>query len=121
MSAISTVHRLLDMGAAPFMIASALHAIIAQRLVRRVCDNCGVDVELTANQQAWLVTQVGNEKASRMKFRMGNGCTFCNLSGYRGRAEIMNSRNRSTLADAIRPATLEFMNVARARRALCRW
>jgi MSHA biogenesis protein MshE len=117
MSAISTVHRLLDMGAAPFMIASAVHAIIAQRLVRRVCDSCGTDAELNPNQLAWLTTQVGAEQAKRMKFRMGNGCTFCNLTGYRGRAAIYELLEIDRpLADAIRRGDpVEFMNVARGR------
>jgi MSHA biogenesis protein MshE len=117
MSAISTVHRLLDMGAAPFMIASAVHAIIAQRLVRRVCDSCGADAELTPNQTAWLIAQVGPEQAPRMKFRMGTGCTFCNLTGYRGRAAIYELLEIDRpLADAIRRGDpVEFMNVARAR------
>jgi MSHA biogenesis protein MshE len=117
MSAISTVHRLLDMGAAPFMIASAVHAIIAQRLVRRVCDSCGTDAELTPNQSAWLVTQVGADRAQKMKFRMGNGCTYCNLTGYRGRAAIYELLEIDRpLADAIRRGDpVEFMNVARAR------
>ncbi|MBC7983182.1 MAG: type II/IV secretion system protein, partial [Candidatus Obscuribacterales bacterium] len=117
MSAISTVHRLLDMGAAPFMIASAVHAIIAQRLVRRVCDGCGQDAQLTPNQLAWLITQVGDARAQQMKFREGTGCTFCNLTGYRGRAAIYEflEIDRS-LADAIRRGDpVEFMNVARNR------
>jgi MSHA biogenesis protein MshE len=117
MSAISTVHRLLDMGAAPFMIASAVHAIIAQRLVRRVCDSCGTDAELNPNQLAWLTAQVGGDQAKRMKFRMGTGCTFCNLTGYRGRAAIYELLEIDRpLADAIRRGDpVEFMNVARGR------
>jgi MSHA biogenesis protein MshE len=117
MSAISTVHRLLDMGAAPFMIASAVHAIIAQRLVRRVCDSCGADTEPSPNQLAWLVTQVGEQKAHTLKFREGNGCTYCNLTGYRGRAAVYEMLEIDRpLADAIRRGDpVEFMNVARSR------
>jgi MSHA biogenesis protein MshE len=117
MSAISTVHRLLDMGAAPFMIASAVHAIIAQRLVRRVCDSCGTETEPNPNQLAWLVTQVGEQKAQTLKFREGNGCTYCNLTGYRGRAAVYELLEIDRpLADAIRRGDpVEFMNVARGR------
>lgn len=117
MSAISTVHRLLDMGAAPFMIASAVHAIIAQRLVRRVCDSCGVETEPSPNQMAWLVTQVGEAKARGMKFHEGPGCTYCNLTGYRGRAAVYELLEIDRpLADAIRRGDpVEFMNVARGR------
>jgi MSHA biogenesis protein MshE len=117
MSAISTVHRLLDMGAAPFMIASAVHAIIAQRLVRRVCDSCGADAEPNPNQLAWLITQVGEQQAQTLKFREGHGCTYCNLTGYRGRAAVYEMLEIDRpLADAIRRGDpVEFMNVARAR------
>jgi MSHA biogenesis protein MshE len=117
MSAIATVHRLLDMGAAPFMIASAVHAIIAQRLVRRVCDSCGADAEPNPNQLAWLIAQVGEEKSQAMKFREGSGCTYCNLTGYRGRAAVYELLEVDRpLADAIRRGDpVEFMNVARGR------
>ena len=115
MSAIATVHRLLDMGAAAYMIASAVHAIIAQRLMRRVCDSCGADVEPTPNQQAWLAAQIGAARAAQLKFREGSGCTFCNLTGYRGRVAVYEllEVNRE-LADSIRRGDpVEFMNVAR--------
>jgi len=117
MSAIATVHRLLDMGAAPFMIASAVHAIIAQRLVRRVCESCGAVAAPNPNQLAWLIAQVGETQAQSMKFREGNGCTFCNLTGYRGRAGVYELLEVDRpLADAIRRGDpMEFMNVARNR------
>jgi MSHA biogenesis protein MshE len=117
MSAISTLHRLLDMGAAPYMIAAAVHAIVAQRLVRRVCDACAQDAEPDAHQQAWLAAQVGAERAARMKFRMGAGCTFCNLTGYRGRAAIYEMLDIDrALADAIRKGDpSHFMISARTR------
>jgi MSHA biogenesis protein MshE len=117
MSAIATLHRLLDMGAAPYMIAAAVHAIVAQRLVRRVCDGCAQDAEPDAHQQAWLVAQVGADRAARLKFRMGAGCTFCNLTGYRGRAGIYEMLEIDrTLADAIRQGdSSHFMSSARAR------
>src|SRR5262245_61473820 len=88
MSAVATVHRLLDMGAPPYMIAAAVHAIVAQRLVRRVCDGCAQETEPSANEFAWLSAQVGADRASKMKFKSGEGCTFCNLTGFRGRAGI---------------------------------
>jgi MSHA biogenesis protein MshE len=117
MSAISTVHRLLDMGAAPYMIASSVHAIIAQRLMRRVCESCGTDAPPTPNQLAWLTTQVGEARAQNMKFRIGNGCTFCNLTGYRGRTAVYEILEMDRpLADAVRRGDpLEFMQVARSR------
>ncbi|HEX2586562.1 MAG TPA: ATPase, T2SS/T4P/T4SS family [Steroidobacteraceae bacterium] len=87
MNAIATVNRLLDMGAAGFMIATALHGVVAQRLVRRVCDNCVQPVEPDEHQMAWLQSQVG-AAANTMQFKQGNGCSYCNLSGYRGRVAV---------------------------------
>jgi MSHA biogenesis protein MshE len=88
MNAIATVNRLLDMGAAGYMIAAALHGIVAQRLVRRVCDNCAQPTVPDAHQQAWLHAQIGVARAAAMVFRAGVGCTYCNLSGYRGRMAV---------------------------------
>ena len=115
MSAIATVHRLMDMGAAPYMIASAVHAIVAQRLLRRVCDSCGQSAEPTANQMAWLATQVGAQRVAQLKFREGAGCTFCNLTGYRGRVAVYELLEIDrTLADAIRSGDpAQFMIAAR--------
>ena len=88
MSAIATISRLLDMGAAGYMIAAAVHGVVAQRLVRRICDNCAQPVEADPHQLAWLAAQVGPERAVTMKFQTGHGCTYCNLSGYRGRIAV---------------------------------
>ena len=102
MNAIATVHRLLDMGAEGYMIAAAVHGIVAQRLVRRVCANCSQDAAPDEHQLAWLHSQVGPKSAS-MRFRMGLGCTYCNLSGYRGRAAVYELLEIDRgLADAIR-------------------
>src|SRR6187455_108592 len=87
LSASATVGRLLDMGVAPYMIATALHGIVAQRLVRQVCPDCSQATEPDDHQLAWLTAQVGS-RAGKMKFMTGAGCTYCNLSGYRGRAAI---------------------------------
>jgi MSHA biogenesis protein MshE len=102
LSASATVSRLMDMGVAGYMIATALHGIVAQRLVRQVCPDCSQITEPDDHQLAWLQAQVGSRAAS-MKFASGSGCTYCNLSGYRGRAAIYEliELDRS-LADCIR-------------------
>ncbi len=87
MNSIATVNRLLDMGAAGFMIATALHGVVAQRLVRRICENCIQPIELDEHQSAWLHAHVG-AAATSMQFKQGNGCSYCNLSGYRGRVAV---------------------------------
>jgi MSHA biogenesis protein MshE len=114
LSASATVSRLLDMGVAGYMVATALHGIVAQRLVRQVCPDCAQPTEPDDHQMAWLQAQVGS-RASKMKFMTGAGCTYCNLSGFRGRAAIYEliELDRS-LADCIRKGnTQAFADVAR--------
>ena len=83
---ISSAIRLLDMGAPGYLVASSLRAIIAQRLVRRICDNCVVDEEVSSEAYFWLKTL--NEDISDITFKKGKGCQKCNHSGYRGRVGV---------------------------------
>lgn len=83
---ISSAIRLIDMGAPGYLVASSLRAIIAQRLVRRICDNCCVDEEITSEAKFWLNTL--NEDISNTVFKKGAGCQKCNQSGYRGRVGV---------------------------------
>jgi len=117
MNAVATVNRLLDMGAAGYMIATALHAVVAQRLVRRVCESCGQAAQPNDHQLAWLVAQMGAERAAAAKFREGPGCTYCNLTGYRGRVAIYELLEIDrALADSIRRGDLsEFARMAGSR------
>jgi MSHA biogenesis protein MshE len=103
LSAGATVSRLLDMGAPGYLIATALHGIVAQRLLRQVCPDCAQPVEATANELAWLQEQVGELRAAQMQFRAGTGCTYCNLSGFRGRTAIYELMEMDRdMADAVR-------------------
>ncbi len=103
LTASATVSRLLDMGVQGFMIATALHGIVAQRLVRQICGDCAQNAEPDDHQMAWLQAQIGAQRAGEMSFRAGSGCTYCNLSGYRGRAAIYELIEVDRpLADAIR-------------------
>jgi MSHA biogenesis protein MshE len=117
MNAVATVNRLLDMGAAGYMIAAALHGIVAQRLMRKVCDDCAQPAEADAHQLAWLRAQFGAARAASMRFRAGAGCTYCNLSGYRGRVAIYELLELDReLADAIRRGDLMgFADAVRSR------
>lgn len=83
---ISSAIRLLDMGAPGYLVASSLRAIIAQRLVRRICDNCCADAEVTSEERFWLNGL--NEDISATIFKKGLGCQKCNHSGYRGRVGV---------------------------------
>ena len=114
-NAVATVNRLLDMGAPGYMIASAVHGVVAQRLVRRVCSDCAQPAVPTANQLAWLATCRPNLSLERQGFVAGNGCTYCNLTGYRGRVAVYEILEIDrALADAVRRGDLE--GFARAAR-----
>lgn len=83
--AASTPVRLLDMGAPRFMVATALQAVVAQRLVRVVCEHCSAAHTPTVGETSWLeslgVTSEGN-------FAQGAGCQQCNHTGYQGRTAV---------------------------------
>jgi len=81
---VSTVTRLIDIGIEPYMLASSLHAIVAQRLVRRVCKQCGEPDEPEAQTLRALQIEPGGNH----QFRRGRGCPACRKSGYSGRAAV---------------------------------
>jgi len=114
-NAIATVNRLLDMGAPGYMIAAAVHGIVAQRLVRRVCADCTQPTTPTVNQIAWLAACRPGLNLGLQKFMAGAGCTYCNLTGYRGRLAVYELLELDrTLADAVGRGDLE--GFARAAR-----
>jgi len=114
-NAIATVNRLLDMGAPGYMIAAAVNGIVAQRLVRRVCADCAQPATPTVNQIAWLATCRPGQNLGPQKFMAGTGCTYCNLTGYRGRVAVYELLELDrTLADAVGRGDLE--GFARAAR-----
>lgn len=116
-NAVATVNRLLDMGAPGFMIAAAVHGVLAQRLVRRVCADCAQPVQPTPNQLAWLASCRPQLEPEKQKFIAGSGCTYCNLSGYRGRVAVYELLEIDRpLAESIRRGDLEgFARAARAK------
>jgi MSHA biogenesis protein MshE len=105
--AVSTVARLLDMGTQGYLIASALDGILAQRLLRRLCDNCAHPAELGVHQLAWLSRYLTAEQIEATKFAEGMGCTYCNMTGYRGRVGVYELLEiDASVADAIRRTDL---------------
>jgi len=84
--AISTPFRLLDMGIAPFMVATSLQAVIAQRLVRINCPECLAPHAPNAQELSWLAS-MGAEAAS-VSAKRGTGCSTCNGTGYLGRQGV---------------------------------
>jgi MSHA biogenesis protein MshE len=106
-NAISAVSRLLDMGAQGYLIASALDGVLAQRLVRKICENCAQPAEVGVHQAAWLSRYLGAEEIRGLKFAEGAGCTYCNMTGYRGRVGIYELLEvDAPIADAIRRSDL---------------
>lgn len=100
--AISTAIRLIDMGIPGYMVATALQAIIAQRLVRRICDSCTAPYTPEAQEQAWLRNLLGAQ-ADGLQFRRGSGCPHCNNTGYHGRIGVFELLELDqAMADALR-------------------
>jgi MSHA biogenesis protein MshE len=89
--ALSTPLRLIDMGVPRYMVALSLHLVLAQRLVRTLCDRCAEPHQPEAQTQVWLRMALGPEAESRMAgtgWRRPRGCSECNQTGYRGRTGI---------------------------------
>ena len=85
--AITSALRLIDMGAAGFLVGSSLRAVIAQRLVRKICEHCGEDHTPDAQEMMWL-THLAGEQAKTVTYKKGRGCQTCQYSGYRGRIGV---------------------------------
>ncbi len=82
----STINRLMNMGIEPFLVASSVNLICAQRLVRRICANCKADHPMPA--QALIQAGFSAEDAKTVVPKKGNGCDKCNNSGYKGRVGL---------------------------------
>jgi MSHA biogenesis protein MshE len=85
--AVSTPVRMIDMGAPRFMVAMSILAVVAQRLVRLVCENCSAPHIPEPIEQAWLQHELGKEVAKHQYVR-GKGCNLCNGTGYQGRIGV---------------------------------
>ncbi|NLE00090.1 MAG: Flp pilus assembly complex ATPase component TadA, partial [Fibrobacter sp.] len=83
----STLTRLTDMGIDPFLTASAVRLIVAQRLIRLICKDCKEPVDLEKNELVQFLKLKPNELEGFKMFR-GKGCPLCNNSGYRGRCGL---------------------------------
>ena len=79
----STISRLLNMGIEPFLVATSVNLICAQRLVRKICPECKAEVKTPV--QALIHAGYSPEEAGRVRTFRGEGCRNCNETGYRGR------------------------------------
>jgi type IV pilus assembly protein PilB len=82
----STINRLMNMGIEPFLVASSLNLVCAQRLVRRVCVNCKVEEPMP--QQAFEQIGFSSDDVKTVKAMKGSGCEKCNKTGYKGRVGL---------------------------------
>ena len=82
---VSTIIRMIDLGVEPFLIASALVGVVAQRMVRRVCPYCSRPTEVSDEEREAYEQELGEK---RTEFNVGAGCNFCAGTGYLGRTGI---------------------------------
>lgn len=86
--AVGTLYRLIDLGVEPYLVASALAGVVAQRLVRRVCPHCSVSAEATPAERLAYELEMGSPPEG---IRRGQGCNFCSGTGYRGRTGVFEA------------------------------
>ena len=112
--AVATPIRLLDMGVPRYMVAMSLHLVLAQRLVRVICENCTQPYKPLPNELEWLHAAVGGE-AGALKVCRGAGCTHCNSTGYHGRTGVyeMLEMTNAVVEAANQPDVNVFIRAAR--------
>lgn len=106
----STIPRLFDLGVPPFLVSSVLNAILAQRLVRKICTSCIYSYEIDASTRNLIAQQLraanpfsGAAKVPSLLYK-GKGCSVCGGSGYRGRMGIyevieVNDKVKEAISD----------------------
>jgi len=82
----STISRLMNMGIEPFLVATSVNLICAQRLVRRICSSCKEPLDVP--EQALVDAGYSPEEAKKTKIYHGKGCSTCNKGGYKGRTGL---------------------------------
>ncbi|MHC4186703.1 MAG: GspE/PulE family protein [Planctomycetota bacterium] len=82
----SAISRLMYMGIEPYLLGSTLNLVVAQRLVRRICEKC--KEETTLSEEVIKRLKIGSEQAKKAKFYHGKGCSACGDTGYLGRLPI---------------------------------
>ena len=123
-SAVETLTRIDNMGVQPFLMASTIEAIIAQRLVRKICEKCKIEDPVDADlvehikKVAALIhpdEKIDPKLIEEMKFYKGKGCPECDNIGYRGRLglyEVMKMNNELRKAIIMRNTSLEIEAIA---------
>lgn len=112
--AISSPIRMIDMGAPRFMVAMSIVAVIAQRLVRLICDSCTEQHHPTPAENAWLRQELGHDVDQHL-YVHGKGCNKCNGTGYIGRLGVYEllEMNNALVDAANQPNPDHFIKLAR--------
>lgn len=112
--AISSPIRMIDMGAPRYMVAMSIAAVIAQRLVRLICESCTEQHTLTPAEHAWLRQELGQD-AEKHLYVHGKGCSKCNGTGYIGRVGVYEllEMNNALVDAANQPDPDQFIKLAR--------
>ena len=112
-NAASTAIRLIDMGAKGYLVAATIKAVLAQRLIRRVCESCAEPYTPSEKEKKFFTDFlgiIGEEKT----FKKGKGCSYCNNTGYKGRVGIFELLEfNEEMIDALRrDDSNEFMKLS---------
>ncbi|MDR0716131.1 MAG: Flp pilus assembly complex ATPase component TadA [Azoarcus sp.] len=116
--AMTTPIRLLDMGVPRYMVALSVQLVLAQRLVRTICDNCKTATALLPHEREWLRYEL-NEQVDAHTYYRGRGCAHCNNTGFQGRSGVYEFLEMGDeLVEAINQSDpVAFMAVARRQMA----
>jgi type II secretory ATPase GspE/PulE/Tfp pilus assembly ATPase PilB-like protein len=118
-NATAAVPRFIDMGIEPFLVGSTIELIIAQRLVRKICDSCKVSEPISKYKIDKFGADVGKYFTGKtFNLYVGRGCKSCSNSGYRGRVGVFEFLNTSSeLQDLIgkTPSTKEVLDLVRSQ------
>ncbi|HEY3433885.1 MAG TPA: GspE/PulE family protein [Rhodocyclaceae bacterium] len=112
--ALSTPIRLLDMGIPQYMVALSLQLVLAQRLVRVICESCAQPYTPNPNEREWLRLEL-HDRVDAQKYMKGIGCTHCNGTGYQGRTGVyeMLEMTNEVVAATNQGDTNAFVQIAR--------
>lgn len=107
----STINRLLNMGVEPFLVASSINLIMAQRLARRLCGECAEEVEV--NPEVLVNIGIPAAEAKQVKVKQAKGCARCSGTGYRGRIALYEVM---PMAESLREFVLNGASTAEIKR-----
>lgn len=114
--AVTSALRLIDMGVDTYLVASSLKAVVAQRLVRRICASCSEPYAPNPQELSWVRSMSKSSDTDISRMRKGSGCPHCFNTGFKGRVgvfELLEINN--PMADALRDNNvLEFNRAAHA-------